>query len=68
MDHPLRRLFARGARPIHADVTARNPNPEESDYKFAAGPFDRNGGSYGRDLGGLLSAIGGGQMGTLEQT
>ena len=50
----------------HADVTARNPNPEESDYKFAAGPFDRNGGSYGRDLGGLLSAIGGGQMGTLE--
>jgi hypothetical protein len=50
----------------HADVTARNPNPEESDYKFAAGPFDGTGGSYGRNLGGLLTAIGGSQMGTLE--
>jgi hypothetical protein len=50
----------------HADVTARNPNEGGSDTKFLAGPSDRTGGSAGRTLGGLLTASGGGAMGTLQ--
>ena len=47
-------------------MTARNQNPDGSDYKFAAGASDRTGGSYGQKFGGLLTAIGGSQLGTLE--
>ena len=50
----------------HVDVTARNPMSVGGDAKFSAGPSDSTGGFFGRNLGGLLSAIGMNTMGVIR--